>query len=118
MSLLRNKISEAENILGLDEIVWRIEASRTTRPRLADRHQQMGLDTYSWSDPWVSGVRGSGIRIVAVGRAARGVGSRWVAGEQSRTQAGFGGRPVAEVQEVKPEPAASLMILTGPVLTL
>ena len=31
---LFSTVSEAENLLGLDKIVWRLEASRT-RPRLA-----------------------------------------------------------------------------------
>jgi hypothetical protein len=35
VSLFSSKVSEAGNILGLDEIIWRLEASRTST-RLAD----------------------------------------------------------------------------------
>jgi len=33
--LIQQKVSEANNILAIDKIVWRLEVSRT-RPRLAD----------------------------------------------------------------------------------
>ena len=33
---LFSRMSEVENILGLDKIIWRLEASRT-RPKLANR---------------------------------------------------------------------------------
>ena len=34
VNLFSSQVSEAENILGLDKIVWRLEASRM-RPKLA-----------------------------------------------------------------------------------
>lgn len=75
----------------------------------------MGLDTCSLSDPWVPS---SEIRIEVMGRAARGGGSLRVAGAQPRAQVEFRGRLVAEVQEVRQEPSATLMALSGPVLKL
>lgn len=54
----------------------------------------------------------------SMGRAARGGGSLRVAGAQPRAQVEFRGRLVAEVQEVRQEPSATLMALSGPVLKL
>ena len=46
--LIQQQVSEAENILGLDKTVQRLEASRTG-PRLADRQEAVSLrdDNYT-----------------------------------------------------------------------